>query len=86
MPGSGVTKVSPLTAPCPICNVSDTFLPTALMNVTPLITVTVPLVKAPMNSVVLLEFVMSIVPLVKAKPPETAVSVPVVRLTVPPAG
>src|SRR5438552_18650706 len=32
VPGSGVTKVSPLTAPCPICNVTDTLLPTALTN------------------------------------------------------
>src|SRR5205823_13465380 len=59
VPGSEVTKVSPLTAPCPICNVTDTLLPTALMNVTPFSTITLPLVNDPWNSVVLLEFVMS---------------------------
>src|SRR5437667_6874816 len=85
-PGSGVTKVSPLTAPCPICNVTDTLLPTALMNVTPFSTITLPLVNDPWNSVVLLEFVMSIMPPVKVNPPVTAVRVPVVRLIVPPAG
>src|SRR5439155_921917 len=87
VPGSGVTKVSPLTAPCPICNVTDTLLPTALMNVTPFSTITLPLVNDPWNSVVLLlEFVMSIMPPVKVNPPVTAVRVPVVRLIVPPAG